>query len=330
MKKKKSQILKWVFVVVLIGVIVYTFRDSAGPIFLQLKQTAFGTMVAICICSVVYEGMEAWITYSFARQYQPGFTYKDALFSAFYCSFYRTATLGSGAGVAAVVFFHQKGIEASFGTGMYMVEYVLHKLGIAVFSLIFFVWNYSFMKNTYAEYIEYLLVGYLLTILIAIGLVAFGCSRKLHRGIFFILSRLNRSGRFDEQIAQLKQEVSNLEQASEFYLKRKRFVVEILLKNILKCCFWYGIPFIIFYERHILTLGQAMAVTSISVMLAAVLPSPGGIGSTEFVFTALFTVLVGMEVAGAGALLYRFATFVVPFLIGIILIGIRFIKRKWR
>ena len=52
--------------------------------------------------------------------------------------------------------------------------------------------------------------------------------------------------------------------------------------------------------------------------------------SMGFVFTALFTVLVGMEVAGAGALLYRFATFVVPFLIGIILIGIRFIKRKWR
>ena len=73
---------------------------------------------------------------------------------------------------------------------------------------------------------------------------------------------------------------------------------------------------VILYRVYALTLLQSWAVTSLAFMLAAVIPSPAGIGSSEFVFTALFTVLVGTGEAGSAALLYRFATFVLPFVIG--------------
>ena len=53
-----------------------------------------------------------------------------------------------------------------------------------------------------------------------------------------------------------------------------------------------------------------------SVMLAAVIPMPGGIGSSELVMTAIYSGLVGSAAAGAMALLYRFDTFMFPFIIG--------------
>lgn len=37
--------------------------------------------------------------------------------AAFYCSFYRVATLGSGAGIAAIYYFHEKEIDYSKSTG---------------------------------------------------------------------------------------------------------------------------------------------------------------------------------------------------------------------
>ena len=61
-------------------------------------------------------------------------------------------------------------------------------------------------------------------------------------------------------------------------------------------------------------------------MLAAVLPAPGGIGSTELVFTSLFAGIVGTGLAGSSALLYRFGTFIVPFLIGGVIVILRRIK----
>lgn len=63
-------------------------------------------------------------------------------------------------------------------------------------------------------------------------------------------------------------------------------------------------------------------------MLAAVIPSPAGIGSTEFVFTTLFAGIVGTGMAGSASLLYRFGTFVFPFLVGTVVVIVRYIRRK--
>lgn len=90
--------------------------------------------------------------------------------------------------------------------------------------------------------------------------------------------------------------------------------------DLVKLAFWYGIPYVVFYKTGEITLPQTLAVTSLSVMLAAVLPSPAGIGSTEFVFTLLFAAVAGTGAAGSASLLYRFATFVFPFLVGMIIV----------
>lgn len=209
----------------------------------------------------MYNVVEGWINYSFAKQYNPQFTYRMGVESAFYCSFYRVATLGSGAGVAAVYYFNEKGIPVFQGTGMYMVEYAIHKVTIAIFSIIFFLLNFGFMKEHYSEYFNLLIAGYVLTAVIATALLLFCCSKKFHGILLFMGDKLNRKGKFDAQAAMLREQCGILEDA-------------------------------------------------------AVIPSPAGIGSSEFVFTALFTVLVGTGEAGSAALLYRFATFVLPFVIG--------------
>ena len=147
------------------------------------------------------------------------------------------------------------------------------------------------MKEHYSEYFNLLIAGYVLTAVIATALLLFCCSKKFHGILLFLVDKLNRKGKFDAQAS-------------------------IVAKNLLKFAFCYGIPFVILYREYGLTLLQSWAVTSLAFMLAAVIPSPAGIGSSEFVFTALFTVLVGTGEAGSAALLYRFATFVLPFVIG--------------
>ena len=272
-RKHTKTAVKAAFVLTLIAVIIYTFRDSAGPILKELGETTPIVVILISILAILYELVEGWITCSFARRYQPEFTYWMGVESAFYCSFYRVATLGSGAGVAAVYYFNEKGIPVSKGTGMYMVEYVLHKVTIALFSAVFFVFSFGFMQKHYAEYEWMLIGGYGITIVIAVALLLFCCSKRVHGLLLWLLDKLNRNGKLNE---------------------------------------------------------QAMAITSLSVMLAAVIPTPAGIGSTEFVFTMLFAGLVGMGDAGSATLLYRFATFVLPFLIGAVIVIVRRIRQKTR
>ena len=92
-------------VLVIIGIIVYTFRDSAGPILEQLEKTTPAVIAGICAMTVVYHCVEGVITTLLAKQYNREFTLGMGITNAFLCSFYRVATLGSGAGVAAFSIF---------------------------------------------------------------------------------------------------------------------------------------------------------------------------------------------------------------------------------
>ena len=223
--------MKLVFVIAIVAIIIYTFRDSAGPILKELSTTAPWVVITICGAGVMYNVVEGWINYSFAKQYNPQFTYRMGIESAFYCSFYRVATLGSGAGVAAVYYFNEKGIPVFQGTGMYMVEYAIHKVTIAIFSIIFFLLNFGFMKEHYSEYFNLLIAGYVLTAVIATALLLFCCSKKFHGILLFLVDKLNRKGKFDAQAAMLREQCGILEDAAGMLLTKGKLIASIVAKN---------------------------------------------------------------------------------------------------
>ena len=101
-KKHAKTIGKILFVLILILIIIYTFKDSAGDILTQLKETSFLVIAGICIASVMYELVEGWISYSLAKVYNPDFKYWQGVECAFYAASSRVATVGSGSGVAAI------------------------------------------------------------------------------------------------------------------------------------------------------------------------------------------------------------------------------------
>lgn len=322
--------MKWIFVLVILGVIVYTFRDSAGPIWEQMKKTTPVVMLGICIMTVLYHLVEGGITAILAKQYNPDFTWGMGISNAFFCSFYRVATLGSGSGIAAIVYLGDHGVEYSRGFGLYMLQYAYHKISIALYSAIFFVVSWTYMWSHFNDYTELLAAGYVITFMITFFLILFCCSRKFHKLIFKILDFVNRKlkGRLDELTGQLREQCGMLEEASCHLLKNKAMVAGIIILNLVKFCFWYGIPYLVFQGHTDVTLMEVMAVTSLAVMLAAVIPSPAGIGSTEFILTSLFAGIVGTGIAGSASLLYRFGTFVFPFFVGAGIVIVRRVRAK--
>ena len=265
-------------VLVIIGIIVYTFRDSAGPILEQLEKTTPAVIAGICAMTVVYHCVEGVITTLLAKQYNREFTLGRGITNAFLCSFYRVATLGSGAGVAAIVYLGEHGIEYSKSFGMYMLQYAFHKISIAFFSMILFTLNWNYMRVHFGEYMWLLLAGYLITLIITVVLILFSCSRQFHRMLLWVVDFFNgkTKGRFDPQAAMLHDQCQMLEDASRQLMGEKRLVAGAVGLNLIKFAFWYSIPYLIFLGQGEITLPQTMAVTSLSVMLAAY---PGDISS---------------------------------------------------
>ncbi len=329
--KNKSFWLKLILVVVLIAIIIYTFRGSWGDIWQQIKNTSPWILMLIGGASVAYHLFEAWITYSLAKRYNPHFRYRDAVYCAFFCSFYRLSTLGSGSGVAAVVFLGKKQVGYTEATGLYAIQYILHKVSIAIFSGIFFVLNWRLMAANYRNYAGYLILAYFLTVLISVGLVLLVVWPKFHHLLLWLVKKFNRGHLFDNTVKKLESSTGILEDSGTQLLKDWKVIVSCILKNIAKLCFWYSIPFLILFQTGSISLLTSLSVTSLSVMTAAVIPTPAGIGSTELIMTSLFGLLVGVNQAAAVTLLYRAATFIFPFVVGSgCILGERIVKRVRR
>ena len=316
MKKGWQLIGKLLFIGALIAMVVYTFKDSAGDIVDEISRTSMSVIIAICAMSVLYELIEGWVTYSLAKEYNPCFRYYQGVESAFYISFYRTATLGSGAAVAAIHYFNEHDIPYSKGLGFYVMEYMIHKVSIAIFTGIFFVLNWDYMMLHFSSYKITLIIGFVVTFLIAVGLILFVCSAKFHNLLIRLLGLVNRNGKLTDKIAWIEHQCRMMEDAASTVLAKKKVMVTCVCKNLVKLAFWYAIPYLILEHSYDITLMQSLAITSLAMMLAAVIPAPAGIGSSEFVFIMLLTGIIGTGAAGSVTLLYRFATFVVPFLIG--------------
>lgn len=328
MKHKKTWI-KLIIVIILILIILYTFRNSAGDIITELSHTSLRVLTVIFASSTIYHFIEAWLLWPLCRRYNPDFKYRQAVYCAFYCSFYRLSTLGSGTGVAAVYYLGKHGIEYSQAIGLYMVQYVMHKLGIAIFSGIFFLLDWKFMAHHFARYGKLLLAAYGLTVLICVALILFVSAKWFHQLLLELVKHFNKDGRLDGIYMKLETNVQIMGQSTVQLIRDKKLIISMVFKNLLKFVFWYGIPFLILFDTGLLSLVNSLSTTSLSVMTAAVIPTPAGVGSTEFVMTSLLGVVVGVHRAGAVTVLYRIATFIFPFIVGAVLLVLsRFHRSK--
>lgn len=288
------------------------------PIMEQLCETAPWAVAGICMMTVVYHLLEGYITMLLAKEYSPGFSYCKGVTNAFFCSFYRLATLGSGAGVAAVIYLGENGVEHSIGFGLYLLQYAFHRLSIAIFSVILFLMSWGYMYGHFQSYMWLLMAGFVVTVILTLGLILLCCSQGFHKGLFKFMDWLDEKfdRRFDVQIASLRGECLMLERASRQVMKNRHLVIEVTVISTIRNAFWYGMPFLVFAGHSDITLVQTMAITSLSIMLAAIIPAPGGIGSTEVLFTTMFSGIVGTGLAGSAALLYRFGTSLFPLVVG--------------
>lgn len=322
MKKKKikwTTILKLVVLVLFISISVYTFRDLGQPILNEIKHTPIQVIVMICVFALLYEVVDGWITTTLARVYNPDFSLISGIGCSLYACFYRLASAGTGTGLAGVHYLSDRGVEYSKATGMYTLGYVFHRVGMMVIAILFLFVNLPFFLAHYSQYGGLLITGLVLTTLLVTFLLFICLSKRAHKMIYKLVARINKNGKIERYVDYINSEIQLFEMGSRDLFGNKARVVTIIAQNVLKQFFWCSIPYLILQGNpaYSWTFSEYLAVTAMSVMLAAIIPSPAGVGATEYMFITLFSVIVEPGTAGSVAILYRFATFVFLFLVGI-------------
>ena len=165
--------------------------------------------------------------------------------------------------------------------------------------------------------IWFIIAGIVLTGLIIAFLLLISISLNLQ--IFFasVSNKLFKSQRLRKWVDTCNTQIYSLRETVQTIVKDRTALLRIYFWNMLKLLFWYVMPYIFLVENHpnidfLLT----FSFISFAVVLSGVIPTPAGIGSFEFVYLLLFKPLVGTVDAVSSLLLYRFSSFILPFIYG--------------
>lgn len=319
MKKnaKWKILLNLVLLLIILGIMYYFIQNSMRDIFIELKETDLTILFSVLFLGLLHQFFEGCGIKETVRGFSANFTVFDGMMTSFYIAFYRIITFGVGTLLAEIGFYKKKGIKISQGVGASALHMVMYKSAIVTYAVANLIFYFASMLNQRPQMIGLILVGIVLTSLLIITLVVLSLSLNLQVAVLLFCNRFVRNKKLRSYIDQLNLQINALHQAMQSVLDDKATILKIYLFNLLKVGAWYVIPFVCFQEEtNNISFFLAFALISFTLVLSGVIPSPAGVGSFEFVYLFMFQPVTGTVEAVSSLLLYRFASFVLPFLLG--------------
>lgn len=324
-KKKIIQVFVGIVIVVIMGLIlVNLFADSYEEIFDQLAHTNIYIFVGMVILGNMYYVIDA-VMYGYLFNKEG---YNISLLRCFavgyMCIFFNVTTFGAGIKPAQVAYLRRKGVNVGKGVSITTMPYVFHKTVICAYALVMLAFNGKFiMKYMPKAYAWSIYVGAIVNVLIIVSIILICGNEKFHNQICKLIDRIFKVEKKPEINAKLKRSINSLREGTKDIIKSPGAWIKFSIMNVIKMSCWYVIPIIAIFatgnELNGVTIAEAITVTSVMQLIMGVLPTSGGVGSLEVVYTLLFAAVFGSAIAGSSMILYRIATYYFPFIISFII-----------
>lgn len=319
MKAKAKFALNILMMAIILGILYYLVQNSLADIIKELGNTSYYVLLAVVGLGTAYLLIEGYAVREIARPFQKKFSEKDGFLTVCYSAFYRIVTFGTGTLISEINFYRKKGLKVSQGAGVTTLHMVMYKLAVLTYAVFGLIIQFSLFYGNFPTMIWAILAGMVVTFLLIAFLIALSVSLNVQVGFIIISNKLFKNQKIRNFIDSCNTQIYSLRETVKDILKDRTALLRIFVLNIAKLAIWYVIPYVALVGNHSdIDFLLTVSFTSFSVILSGVIPTPAGIGSFEFVYLMLFKPLVGTVDAVSSMLLYRFASFVWPFLIGFI------------
>lgn len=312
MKEKNKKLLgRLIFFAIVLILIYLALKDSWGAILEQIMDTAPTVTILAIGCGLMFNLFDGTAIWVLCKRKNSGFRWKTGVECSFYSTFFRVATFGSGTAVAGMYYVSQYQVPVTESLGFFTVNYTIQRTMIVIGFLITFAAQFSTLEGHFASYHHYMLLGVAIAILVVIVLIAFCTSQKLHELLFQIVDKFLKKQEQREKVEDWKLKAAIVRKESKSLLGDWKSLLMIVLCNMGKLTVWYMIPAVILQAQG-KDFFLYFCIAAMVIALANVIPSPGGMGSVEFVFLLLFTPFCGKIKAASSMVLYRFCSYYFP------------------
>lgn len=324
----KKHLVKTLALMGVLIIIITVFKQPLFEALYEMRSIRIWQIALISLMAIIFQICEGLNYAAMTQTNDNGLTRREGISCAFYTSFFKVVTFGSGSAAGTIYYMNNRGVKISRGTSISALSYMFHKLTVAVLAIFFLIVQFKDFHSLYNQYFSAFLLSVAIAILISVIFLTICISKLLHTFIVKCISKFNKKGKLSHVIDSLSEYFTGLEDSSAELLKDKSCICSIIIRNIIKLLAIYSIPYIILVPMQTVTGIQLIGITAVACAVASVLPAPAGIGSTEVAFLLFFANIVPSKNILSCALLYRFMTFLFPGVIGGVIIGVNKIRKS--
>ncbi len=322
MKNKKKHFITAILATLFLVLVLYLiFHDSLDEIKTQLFQADKRTLLILVIFGNLYILLDGWVLHYMIVKNHERCTLWQAVRLAYMVVFFNVTTFAAGTKPAQIYDLYQESqIKPGKSFGILTMEYVSHKLTIVLYAAVMLCFFHTVLFQIPGLEKNYLLAGFGISFAVLTFLTMFCINQKFAPWLLACSEHIKKES-IKEKIRAGLAQMEEFSKVGRVVIKDKKEWIGLIFRNAVKMTCLYILPAVAIFavtgKMLPLSLLECLAFSSIMQLLIGVIPSSGGMGSTELLFLMLFGSMTGKSVCGAAMILYRIATYYLPFLISI-------------
>lgn len=324
MKEKNKKILLRCLSVLFIGFLVWSiFRQNYQEVLELILQVPFKLVAFLLALGMLYQCMEAGICYVLVRRYLKDFSYFSSLQLVFLGFFTNIVSMGTGVIPAKSYYLYKKGMPVGRGVSVMTYEYIFHKTAVLLWAIFLLPLISGILQEDRIGMRWWMIIGIVITAGVNLLLVLLCTWEKFRSFSFYILEKISFKGEWKQKKETWKEQIDGLFRESKFIIKDKKLIVRMLILNITKVAVLYSIPWLSLMavgEEGVCGPGKSFVLASLMVLMTSAIPHIAGMGPAEFMFLFLYGFYASEAGTASAMLLYRAATYFLPFAISMIVV----------
>ena len=326
-KKKTNKIYLIICGIAFVIMLIVLFSEGIDNIINALLQLNPLFLVAAIACMVIYWFGEAIGLHLAAKSLAPETKFRTTFLVTMIGQYFNCITpFASGGQPMQVYTFMKRGMPLGSAMTALLSRFIVYQFTLTLYSIVFLVFRLSMFTDGELKPLTFLvIVGFIVNtfVIVLLFMLAFfqKATVKLAHGIVRLLGKLRIIRDVESKIEYIDKELATYYENFMFIKSQPVMILKMFLVTVVQLLVYFSITFVIYIgfgmtETDYLTI---VACQAFVLMISGFVPLPGAMGAAEGSYAAFFKGIFGDYYTGVSTFIWRFLTFYLPILIGIII-----------
>lgn len=339
MKKKSNKLNLIICAIAFVFMIFYVyFVDGFDNLINSIQKINVGALLLAVLLMVIYWAFEAIGVHASLRTTYPQAKFSRTFMVAMLGQYFNCITPSSTGGQPMQVYYFTKfGVPMSHAMTALLSKFIMYQFVLTGYSAVILFARFSTFSSDYAPLMALVVFGFIINTIVIILLFMLAFFKKPVKKLavwavkliskihIFKLRFIKSEEDKQAKIEAVEKIIDEYHDNFVFIKKKPLLIIRLIIYNIIQLTAYFSISFIIYIGFGLSGTDYFTIIScqAFVLMISAFMPLPGALGAAEGSYTLFFSKIFvdgeGNKFVGISTFIWRFLTFYLPIIVGLIL-----------